>query len=87
MHEKNKKVNNEKGYKLPKSFHVEMYRTGKNISVSVYGVISIMDIDDFKCVFKVRQGKLVVRGKMLNLSVFENSILEVTGCVEGVDLK
>ena len=71
-------------YQFPKDFHVEIDRRGECVAVCVFGVISIIQLDDKKCVFKVRRGALSVNGNNLMVSAFENSIIEVVGDVEGV---
>lgn len=86
MQEKLKKTRRSVNYQMPRDFHVEISRSEKKISVTVYGVISVIDIDGEKCILKIRGGKLVIRGKNLSVSVFENSILDVEGSIEGVDL-
>lgn len=64
-----------------RSFHVEADKVGANISVSVGGVISILDFSDTGAIFKVRGGKIKICGDSLSVSVYENNIAEVCGKV------
>ena len=71
--------------KFPKSFHVEADRIGANISVSVGGVISIIDFSDLNAVLKVRGGRIKVGGSSLEVSVYENNTAEVCGKVTVIE--
>ena len=73
-------------YEMPKNFSVEITRKDKNICVTVYGVISIIDLDREKCIFKVRGSNISVIGEGLAVNVFENNTCDVIGRVKGVNL-
>lgn len=78
--EKNKAENGVK-QKSPKGFHIEADRVGSDVSVSVGGVISILDFSDKGAVLKVRGGKIKIVGSFLSVSVYENNIAEICGKV------
>ena len=71
--------------KFPRSFHIEADRVGANISVSIGGVISILDFSDMGAILKVRGGKIKVCGFSLSVSVYENNIAEVCGKVSAIE--
>ena len=86
MQEKGNKTKTVGKYRMPSDFYVEIKKAFKEMSVNVYGVISIIELNDDSCLFKVRGGRIAVRGKNLSVSVFENNVLEVSGRIEGVDM-
>lgn len=79
------KAENDVKPKLPSGFHVEIDRTASNLSVSVCGVISILDFTDSAALLKVRGRKIKIVGSMLNVAVYENRVAEVSGRVSGVE--
>jgi hypothetical protein len=85
MQEKDKKLKTPK-YVMPRSFSVEISRKGRGIAVTVSGVISIIELQDQKCVFKVRGANISIKGENLSVSIFENSTCEITGAVKGIEL-
>lgn len=66
------------------SFHIEIDRVYGGISVSVYGVFSILDFNDSLAVLKLKKGKVRVTGQGLSVAVYENRTVEICGKVEGV---
>ena len=73
-------------YEMPKNFLVEISRKNKKVCVTVNGVISIIELDSEKCIFKVRGGNISVVGEALSVNVFENNTCDVVGDVKGVHL-
>ena len=71
--------------KFPKSFHIEADRVGANISVSVGGVVSILEFSEMGAILKVRGGKIKICGSSLSVSVYENNIAEVCGKVSVIE--
>ena len=85
MQEKTKNAKAKK-YVMPKSFSVEIGRKDKGIFVTVNGVISIVELQDQKCVFKVRGANISVKGEALSVGIFENSTCEISGLIKEIEL-
>jgi hypothetical protein len=83
MKEKNKQNN---AFIMPRGFQIEINGGGKNTSVSLNGVIAILEIGDNECLFKVRGNRIAVRGSSLKVSVFENGSVDIKGKIDGVSL-
>lgn len=80
---KNKTVN-ENGKSItevPHNFHIEADRVGGGISVSISGVLSILDFGEESALVKLRRGRIKIDGKSLSISVYENKIVEISGNV------
>ena len=70
---------------FPRSFHIEIDRTASGLSISVCGVISILDFTELSALLKVRGRKIKIVGSMLNVTVYENRVAEVSGRITGVE--
>ena len=83
----NKKITaeNDARPKFPRSFHIEIDRCQSDLSVSVCGVIAILDFTDSGALLKVRGRKIKIVGSKLNVAVYENNVAEVSGRVTGVE--
>ena len=68
----------------PSSFHIEIDRVYGGISVSVYGVFSILDFNDSLALLKLKRGKVKIEGKSLSVAVYENRTVEISGKIGGV---
>ena len=68
-----------------RSFHLEADKSVFGISVSISGVISILDFCEEYAVLKLRGGKIRVYGLALSISVYENKIVEINGRIGGVE--
>jgi hypothetical protein len=75
----------EKREKLPVLFHLELDRLVSDMSVSLMGVLSIIDLCDSSVILKMRRGKVRVRGEGLSVSVYENKTVEIIGKVFSVE--
>lgn len=71
--------------KLPVLFHLELDRLVSDMSVSLMGVLSIIDLCDSSVILKMRRGKVRVRGEELSVSVYENKTVEIIGKVFSVE--
>ena len=86
MQDREKKGHSRKNYKMPEGFHVEIDRRASEVIISVSGVISINELERDFCVLKVRRGRIGIRGSAINVSVFENSAVKVSGKITEVTL-
>ena len=69
----------------PIGFHVEADKIGAAISVSVTGVLSIVDFSEDSALLKMRRGKIKIVGSGLSVAVYENKIVEIIGKVSSVE--
>ena len=76
---------NEERDRLPIYFHVEADRLPSGISVSIMGVLSIVDFNEGSALMKMRRGKIKVTGRELSIAVYENRIVEISGKVGAVE--
>ena len=83
--EKNTNREGERRDKLPVYFHLEADKLASTVSVSMSGVISIVDFNENSAVMKMRRGKIKVTGSGLSVSVYENRTVEIYGKVEAVE--
>ena len=66
------------------SFRLEAVRHRRGMSLMLSGIVCVSDFND-RCVsVKGHGGRVEIQGKRLELTVFENSSIEITGRVEGV---
>ena len=86
MTEKNKKALPAVGRMAhpPFDFHLEADRSGKGMSVILGGIIGISDFCDDCILLRSHGGKIMVNGKNLFVSVYENNSIEIQGKVEGI---
>ena len=70
---------------MPRTFHIEADRVGDGISVSVSGVISILDFSEEAAVLKLRRGRMKISGGGLAVAVYENKIVEISGKISGME--
>lgn len=61
---------------------VERHRSGMSLQFS--GIIGINDFSDSCIELKSHSGKIKISGKRLNVTLFENSNLEIFGRVEEI---
>lgn len=66
-------------------FHLEIDRVRGGISVLLGGIIGINDFSEERVELSSHGGRIVIRGKKLGASVYEQGNCEVRGRVEGVD--
>ena len=66
-------------------FHIDIDRCARGLAVTVSGARCVIDFNDSECLLKVRRGRVRVFGKELNISVFENNIIEISGKIGGVE--
>ena len=66
-------------------FHAEIDASGRGLSLSVAGVYSIMDFSEEKVILKVKRGRITVLGGELEIAVYENKTVEITGKITGVN--
>ena len=62
-----------------RGFHIEVDGVNRGISVSVGGVLSILDFTEEAAVVKIRRGRLKIVGSELAVSVYENKTVEISG--------
>ena len=84
--EKNTGVKTAEGQEhLPIYFHVEADRLPSGVSVSIMGVLSIVDFNESSAIMKMRRGKIRIIGSGLSVTVYENRTVEISGRVGAVE--
>ncbi len=73
--------------KLSSTFRLEAVRHGRGMSILLSGIVGVEGFNDTQIMLKSHGCRIEVMGKRLNLTVFENNSLEITGKIEGVDFK
>ncbi len=68
-------------------FRLEAVRHRSGMSLLFSGIVGIDVFCDNEIVLKSHGCRISINGKRLNLTVFENNSLEITGRIEGVDFK
>ena len=71
---------------LTGGFHLEADKIARGVSVSVAGVISVLDFTDEVAVLRVREGRVKISGSALEITVYESKTVEIKGRVSGVEL-
>ena len=71
--------------RLPIYFHMEADRLPTGVSVSIMGVLSIVDFNESSAIMKMRRGKIKVSGSSLSVAVYENRTVEICGKVGAVE--
>lgn len=72
--------------RLVSGFHISMDRTNNGISLVLSGASSIRDFSDSLALFRVRGFFVKVTGSKMNIAVYENKTVELSGKIEGVEL-
>ena len=85
MTEKVKKQ--DKNFTASQSFHLEADKSRSGMSVSISGIIGIGDFTDETVFLRSHGGKVTVAGKRLNVSVYENKTVEISGRIEEISFK
>ena len=70
---------------LPLYFHIEADRLPSGVSVSIMGVLSIVDFNETAAIMKMRRGKIRITGTGLSVAVYENRTVEIYGKVGAVE--
>ena len=66
-------------------FHMEADKLGNCISLSIIGVISIIDFFESSALMKTRCGKIKISGAELSVAVYENKTVEIYGKISAVE--
>ena len=69
------------------SYHLEADRSRRGMSVFVSGIIGIGDFSEESVLLRSHGGKVLVSGKRLDISVYENRTVEISGRVEEISFK
>ncbi|MBE6645380.1 MAG: hypothetical protein E7612_08410 [Ruminococcaceae bacterium] len=87
--QKNEKYSKNEGafslQKIQPGFHIEADKIGNAISVSIMGVISILDFSDVCALLKMRKGRIKISGTDLSVAVYENKTVEIIGRIGTVE--
>ena len=79
-----KKIKKDTKEKVATGFHIEIDRSGNGLSASVAGVYSIVDFSSENVVLRVKKGRVKIVGSTLELAVYENKIVEISGKISEV---
>ena len=66
------------------SFHLEVDPTSRGMSLLISGVLGINDFTEGRIMLLTRFGSLILEGRGLELSIYENGTVGVVGKVEEV---
>ena len=80
------KKNNKVGFsrKIPSSlssFHLTADRSVSGMTVTLSGIIGVKDFTDEGIQLSSHGGRIFISGKNLNLEVYENKIIEISGMI------
>ncbi len=65
-------------------FHIEIDKNKSGLTVLVGGAFSVKEYQDTSCVLKTAMGEVKMLGKGLDIAVYENKTVEISGRVEEV---
>ena len=65
-------------------FRMEATRCGKGVSLVFSGIIGVEELNSENVLLKSHGAKIEIKGKRLNITVFENNDIEVVGKIEGI---
>lgn len=68
-------------------FHLEADRSSKGMCLILGGIIGISDFSDSFILMLSHGGRILVNGKNLFISVYENNTVEIQGKVEEIIFK
>ena len=71
--------------KIQPGFHMEADKIGNSLSISIMGVISILDFSEICALLKMRKGKIKISGSELSVTVYENKTVEIIGKIGMVE--
>lgn len=75
----------EKRVSPPTSFRLEAVRNKRGMSLMLSGIVGVSEFNDESVHLKSHGCRISVKGKRLCITVFDNSSIEITGKVEGID--
>ena len=61
------------------SFFFELSKRGKFSSAVIGGVIGVLDLSDENVFLATHSGRIKISGKRLNVAIFENKTIQITG--------
>ena len=77
----------EERLKNPKaSFYFELSKRGKISSAVIGGVIGILDFSDKNVFLATHSGRINISGERLNVTIFENKTIQITGKIAEIRL-
>ena len=77
----------EERLKNPKdSFYFELSKRGKISSAVIGGVIGILDFSDKNVFLATHSGRINISGERLNVAIFENKTIQITGKIAEIRL-
>ena len=82
-----KSEKSEERLKNPKdSFYFELSKRGKISSAVIGGVIGILDFSDNNVFLATHSGRINISGERLNVAIFENKTIQITGKIAEIRL-
>ena len=69
---------------LLSSFHLEADRSSLGFRITVSGIIGINDFTNECVLLSSHAGRIRIFGKNLNLEIYENKIVEISGLIEEI---
>lgn len=77
----------EKNTTTSHTFHLEADRSRRGMSVFVSGIIGIGDFSDEEILLRSHGGRVSITGKRLDMVIYENQTVEISGRVEEISFK
>ncbi len=68
----------------PSSFRLEAQRGRRGMSLLFCGIVTVEEFSDVSVILKSRGGRILIGGERLDITVFENNSLEITGKVKEI---
>ena len=66
-------------------FYLSCERSLGGLSLLVGGIIGVSELDDGRTELLSHSGRVIVSGRGLKLTVFENKSIEIKGRIEGIN--
>ena len=70
---------------LQGNFYLSCERAVGGLSLLVGGIIGVSELDEGRTELLSHSGRIIVSGRGLKLTVFENKIIEIKGRIEGIN--
>lgn len=68
------------------SFYLELHKSGKNCDVVIGGVIGVLEFSEECALLSTYSGKINFFGEKLNVTVFENKTVQISGKIHKIGL-
>ena len=74
-----------RGMELLSPFHLEADKSGGGLAIVIGGVKSVLEIGESIAKLKCGMGSVSVKGQAIDVALYENKTVEITGKVESLE--